>query len=84
MPFTQIPPDSLLKNTIAVIDKKTEKARAGFYGVTLKDENIRVELTTTAHVGFHRYFFPERKSSFISYINEGNKERCSFISVKKN
>jgi len=82
MPFTQIPPDSLLKNTLAVIDKKTEKARAGFYGVTLKDGNIKVELTTTAHVGFHRYFFPEGNPAYI-FINEGNKERCSFISVKK-
>ena len=35
-----------------------EKAEPGYYAVTLDDYNIRVELTSTARVGLHRYTFP--------------------------
>ena len=37
------------------IDKKTEKANAGYYQVELSDENITAELTCTERVGWHRY-----------------------------
>jgi len=40
-------------------DHKTEKAGAGFYEVLLKDDNIKVELTTTLRSGIHRYTFPK-------------------------
>jgi predicted alpha-1,2-mannosidase len=36
----------------------TEVASPGYYAVTLDDTNIRVELTATTHVAFHRYTFP--------------------------
>jgi predicted alpha-1,2-mannosidase len=35
-----------------------ETASPGYYAVTLDDTNIRVELTATTHVAFHRYTFP--------------------------
>jgi predicted alpha-1,2-mannosidase len=35
-----------------------EVANAGYYAVTLTDTNIKVELTASTHVGFHRYTFP--------------------------
>jgi predicted alpha-1,2-mannosidase len=35
-----------------------EKAKPGYYSVILKDYGIKVELTATAHAGFHRYTFP--------------------------
>jgi predicted alpha-1,2-mannosidase len=38
-------------------DKDTEKARPGHYEVYLKDPEIRVELTATERVGFHRYTY---------------------------
>jgi predicted alpha-1,2-mannosidase len=36
----------------------TETANAGYYAVTLDDTQIKVELTATTHVAFHRYTFP--------------------------
>ncbi len=43
----------------------TEKATAGYYSVMLSDYNIKVELTTSARVGFHRYTFPESPQANI-------------------
>jgi predicted alpha-1,2-mannosidase len=36
-----------------------EKATAGYYGVTLKNSDIRAEFTVTERAGLHRYTFPE-------------------------
>lgn len=36
-----------------------ETAKAGYYAVTLLDDDIRAELTATERVGWHRYTFPE-------------------------
>ncbi len=36
-----------------------EKAEPGYYSVVLEDQGIMAELTATAHVGLHRYTFPE-------------------------
>ena len=36
----------------------TEEAHPGYYSVRLDRYNIHVELTATAHCGFHRYRFP--------------------------
>jgi predicted alpha-1,2-mannosidase len=35
-----------------------ESARPGYYAVYLPDYQVKVELTATAHAGFHRYTFP--------------------------
>lgn len=37
---------------------KSEIAHPGYYKVRLEDGGIDVELTATAHAGFHRYTFP--------------------------
>src|SRR6185437_12105241 len=37
---------------------KNETATPGYYSVKLDDDNILVELSTTARVGMHRYTFP--------------------------
>lgn len=37
----------------------TEKASAGYYEVTLSDNNVRVQLTATPRVGVHKYTFPQ-------------------------
>ena len=54
-------------------DKETEKAEAGYYKVFLKDYKIKVELTSTERVGFHRYSFPKTKNANI-IIDIGNKQ----------
>ena len=36
----------------------TEKSTPGYYAVTLDDDNINVQLTTTPHAGIHHYTYP--------------------------
>ena len=38
-------------------DKSGEVARAGYYAVSLTDNDVRVELTSTGRVALHRYTF---------------------------
>jgi len=42
-----------------------ESARPGYYQVMLQDYNINAELTSTSHVGLHRYTFPASTQSHI-------------------
>lgn len=42
-----------------------ESASPGYYKVRLKDYDIMAELTVSSRCGFHRYTFPESKSSHI-------------------
>jgi predicted alpha-1,2-mannosidase len=44
---------------------RNEKATPGFYSVRLDDENILVELTTTARAGMHRYTFPATQEANV-------------------
>lgn len=37
----------------------TEKASVGYYEVTLADNNVRAQFTTTPRVGVHKYTFPD-------------------------
>jgi predicted alpha-1,2-mannosidase len=47
------------------IDKATEHAPIGYYGVELSDYNILAELTSTTRCGFQRYTFPDSTGSRI-------------------
>ncbi|EHQ28069.1 GH92 family glycosyl hydrolase [Mucilaginibacter paludis] len=42
-----------------------ETAGPGYYSVMLKDYGIKAELTSTVHVGMHRYTFPQNSQSHI-------------------
>jgi predicted alpha-1,2-mannosidase len=42
-----------------------EKAEAGYYKVSLLDDNINVELAVTKRVGFQRYSFPEGRENKV-------------------
>jgi len=42
-----------------------EIATPGYYSVLLKDDNIKVELTSTLRAGFHRYTFPKAENSRV-------------------
>lgn len=46
-------------------DHNDETASPGYYSVLLKDYGVKVELTTTRRVGFHRYTFPKTSSARI-------------------
>jgi len=52
-------------------DTQTEKASAGYYSVLLTTYGVKVELTATAHCGFHRYTFPLSRQANI-LIDLGN------------
>jgi predicted alpha-1,2-mannosidase len=45
----------------------TEKANPGYYTVELDDYKVKVELTATTHVGFHRYTFPSTDSAYVLF-----------------
>lgn len=71
----------------AAFSHNDEKASAGYYSVVLKDEGIKAELTTTTHVGMHRYAFPAGKPASViidlahlldnEYIYEATLEQTS-------
>lgn len=44
---------------------QNEKAQPGYYHVVLDDYGIKVELTASSRVGFHKYTFPESEKSAI-------------------
>jgi predicted alpha-1,2-mannosidase len=57
---------------------KNEKVKPGYYAVQLDDYNIRVELTATERVGFHKYKFPEGKDArIIIDLKEGINDRST-------
>lgn len=47
------------KNYQSKFSHQNEKATAGYYSVMLDKHRIKVELTATTRVGFHRYTFPK-------------------------
>lgn len=44
---------------------KEESARPGYYQVKLQDYGINAELTSTEHVGMHRYTFPKTAQAHV-------------------
>ena len=54
-----------------------ESSRPGYYQVMLQDYQINAELTSTAHVGLHRYTFPaSTRSHIVIDLNHSlNKKR---------
>lgn len=81
IPFSVMPSDSFFKNPILDFDKKSEKAKAGYYSVKLSKENIIVELTASSHSGYHSYSFPKNKNAKI-FLFEGNRARSNNVSCR--
>jgi predicted alpha-1,2-mannosidase len=50
--------------------KNSEKAVPGYYGVTKKDQ-VKVELTCSERVAFHRYTFPEEQGKVLIDFQHG-------------
>jgi predicted alpha-1,2-mannosidase len=57
---------SVGRNYSGRFQHRNETATPGYYSVKLDDENILVELTTTARVGMHRYTFPATDDANIT------------------
>ncbi|MDR1683070.1 MAG: GH92 family glycosyl hydrolase [Candidatus Symbiothrix sp.] len=65
-PFSGTPRDDFK----SAFDKTTEKASPGYYGVSLTDNAVEVELTATPHVAVHRYrFSDENPAVYIDFQN---------------
>jgi predicted alpha-1,2-mannosidase len=55
---------------------KNESAKPGYYSVLLDDYNIRVELTASERVAFHKYLFPPGENArIIIDLNEGINDK---------
>lgn len=55
-----------LEGYASLYSHNDEIARAGYYSVIMKKYGIRVELTATGRVAFHKYTFPESKEAHIA------------------
>jgi len=64
VPGTLENPDSGYRSRF---NKNDEHSEPGYYTVFLKDYGIKAELTATERVGFHRYTFPESKTSRLVF-----------------
>ncbi|HEY5404561.1 MAG TPA: GH92 family glycosyl hydrolase [Pyrinomonadaceae bacterium] len=58
----------------ASFSHENETASPGFYSVKL-DDGIRVELTATARVGFHRYTFPADSREAVVMVDLKHRDR---------
>lgn len=68
-PGTAEAPDSGYRSRFS---HDTEKARPGYYEVKLEDYNVKAQLTTTQHVGVHRYTFAKEDTPrIIMDLNHG-------------
>ncbi|MFO7890145.1 MAG: GH92 family glycosyl hydrolase [bacterium] len=66
---------------------KHEHASPGYYSVLLDDYNIKAEFTVTKRVGFHKYTYPESKSSHLIIdlaIGIHDQTVNSFIQIANN
>jgi predicted alpha-1,2-mannosidase len=66
-------------------DKSSEKARAGYYSVTLTDHNIQAEATAAPHSGMLRFTFPKSDHSGIQIDlarRVGGTSTEQFVKVK--
>jgi predicted alpha-1,2-mannosidase len=66
---------------LSTFSHDNEIAKPGFYSVKM-DNGVKVELTATERVGFHRYYFPENeKAHIIIDLKEGIRDRAAETSI---
>lgn len=82
MPVPEAVADSFYINPVLQMDKSSEQAQAGYYGVNLEQGQIKVELTATAHTGSHRYTFASGQSAKL-FIFAGNRSRAQNFSCRQ-
>jgi len=70
VPGTLEDPDSGYRSRF---EKTSETAEPGYYSVSLRDYNVKVELTSTERVGYHRYTFPKTNEANL-VVDIGHKQ----------
>lgn len=65
----------------SAFSKSSEIATPGYYGVELTDNDVKVEVTTSPHVAFHRYTYnPDKVANVLADFQSGlvwSKDRIS-------
>ncbi len=66
---------------LSTFSHDNEKIKPGYYSVKM-DNGVKVELTATERVGFHKYYFPENeKSHIIIDLKEGINDKTTKSSI---
>lgn len=73
------------KEYCSTFSHRNEKASPGYYSVILDKNHVKVELTTTQRVAYHRYSYPHRgiKGFLIDLSHGDNTIDADFTSIKK-
>jgi len=61
----------------------TETAAPGYYGVTLKDYDVRVRLTSTLRCGLHQYYYPQPAGRSIVFKLGRSNENVNDWTIEK-
>ena len=61
----------------------TETAAPGYYGVTLKDYNVRVRLTSTLRCGLHQYYYAQPDGRSIVFKLGRSNENVNDWNIEK-
>ena len=68
----------------SLFSHKNETARPGYYAVKLDDSGIKVELTASERVGFHRYYFPKGKDGHVIIdLEEGINDKSADTYIRR-
>lgn len=67
------------KKYFSLFDKSSEIAEAGYFEVFLKKYNIKVQLTATQRVGFHKYSYPDNKKYVFLDLEHRDKVLNSYL-----
>ena len=68
---------------LSTFSHENEQVKPGYYSVIM-DNGVKVELTASERVGFHRYVFPqEEKAHIIIDLKEGINDRSTETSLKQ-
>ncbi len=78
-PFT----DDRKENFSEAYLKNTEKAKVGYYTVTLNNK-VKVELTATERVAFHQYTYPNNKAKLLVDLQHGLKFLTDSLVLESN
>jgi predicted alpha-1,2-mannosidase len=62
-----------MKNVSSSFSHKNETAGAGWYEVVLDNPKVKVELTASTRVGFHRYSFEKNTAAFMLDLEHRDK-----------
>ncbi|MGQ8334968.1 GH92 family glycosyl hydrolase [Sunxiuqinia sp. A32] len=68
---------------LSTFSHENEEAKPGYYSVKM-DNGVKVELTASERVGFHRYYFPKNEeANIIIDLKEGINDRSTKTTLRQ-